>query len=259
MGIPQKCRDIIQANGGVSALQYLEYEEGGDQTCNAIGGHIAPGKNISWQLLNPQDPSAGVSLRYVGGDACTPGPDETTGQTFNRAVSIDFICADRAMRDVFADVVEDVACRYHIILRGRVGCPTECPRVQSSGIGSHARVCNGTGVCRYNSKKQTPQCYCDQGWSGPDCTKKVSSSSSQSTTKKSTKGSIVGGLFGGIFLGLFIGVGVYYYLFVYKKGSQGGDDNQSSQARFTGGTSSAYVPPSNDEDNGGESGRSPLL
>ena len=31
------------------------------------------------------------------------------------------------------------------------------------------RLCGGHGICDYDRSKTTARCFCNEGWSGPDC------------------------------------------------------------------------------------------
>eukprot|EP01138_Halocafeteria_seosinensis_P012337 gb/GECG01012606.1/.p1 GENE.gb/GECG01012606.1/~~gb/GECG01012606.1/.p1 ORF type:complete len:345 (+),score=39.66 gb/GECG01012606.1/:1-1035(+) len=252
-----KCRQIVKDNNGVAALQY---HLDNDDVCYAIGGHISPGKNMSWQLVDSNDPSLGVSLVYLGGTPCKLSDENGVMQTFNRAVTIDQICAERSTKFDVGKVVEDSQCRYHIVVEGNHGCPLECGRSETEQFGPD-HVCNRKGVCRYDSHQKSSRCYCNDGWGHGNCTTQGSATYA-GKTKGSSGGAIAGGLFGGFFLGLLIGGVVYWYFFIYTgagfsskpknvASSSSGPVWSSSSAQST-----SYVPP--DSDVGG-AGNDPLL
>lgn len=263
LDLPQKCQDIVRNNNGVAALQY---HTDAKDTCEAIGGHIAPGKNMSWQLVDDSDPSLGASLVYLGGTPCTlneDGKEDGVSQTFNRALTFDQICAERSTKFDVGYVVEDSTCRYHIVVEGKHGCPLECGRSKSSHFGSE-HVCNRKGVCRYDSHEKTSRCYCNDGWGHGNCTSQGSAAYS-SKTKGSSGGAVAGGLFGGFFLGLLVAGGVYYYFFVYTGEGIGSftKKSTSSSPQLAWSSSSAqstsYVPPDAEGGHGGHGGNDPLL
>ena len=59
------------------------------------------------------------------------------------------------------DVYEENTCNYRIILPSIMGCPTQCL--------TGTNLCNGHGVCGYNSDAKRSQCFCFSGWGDGMC------------------------------------------------------------------------------------------
>mmetsp|Transcript_25982 Transcript_25982/g.72932 ORF Transcript_25982/g.72932 Transcript_25982/m.72932 type:complete len:294 (-) Transcript_25982:155-1036(-) len=126
--------------------------------CQRLGADNAGGKNQSFGLFDPKDPSRGVTLTYGFGDDAGCGGDY-------RKLKLAFICADDTANsfDVEEFVEETAVCQYEIFLQSAYGCPKECPIV-------NGHICNNHGVCGYNQDRNAAQCFCNQGWKGADCT-----------------------------------------------------------------------------------------
>jgi hypothetical protein len=106
----------------------------------------------------------GVALSYSGGDAC-PG-------NVKRSVRVVFECAACGGAVCDASQREGPACVHTIVVRGELGCPTECP-ADAAG-----KVCAGRGTCvaqlpppAANGPPAAPAvaCACNPGFSGAAC------------------------------------------------------------------------------------------
>lgn len=246
--IAEICKDVLKKYGEVGALQYHDGDKDKSMgsVCYALAGDIGKLDNVTWNLLNTDNPALGVTLEYTGGSSKDCGK--------SRSISISHVCAEQLPDTPNARVLEDTDCHYQVFLEGQFGCPEECPKVQESGVFSHKRVCNHKGICRYSQKEKTPKCFCDDGYSGKDCTTEGNSNNS-SHKKKSSGGAVAGGFFGGIALGVLVGGAIYAYLYIYKP--------KQSVPQFAGSSSTsggAYRPPDQDEGIQGEGGgKAPLL
>lgn len=117
---------------------------------------------MSWGLYDPRNPSLGVWLQYLGGDAC-PGKR-------SRQLRIWFLCYDDATNIPDDELVlESNTCAYDIFLKSAYGCPLQCPLVTPPGSGTR-RICAGHGVCDFDAARGNSRCFCNDGWGGDDCT-----------------------------------------------------------------------------------------
>jgi hypothetical protein len=127
--------------------------------CYSLGAPAAPG---AAEALDAG--GLGVALSYSGGDAC-PGD-------VKRSVRVVFECAACGVAICDASQREEPACVHTIVVRGELGCPTECP-TDAAG-----KVCAGHGTCVARkpppATKGLPEapavaCACDPGFSGAAC------------------------------------------------------------------------------------------
>jgi hypothetical protein len=91
-------------------------------------------------------------------------------------------------------VNEDITCGYNAMIFSKLGCPTECQTPSTSG-----HLCNGHGICDYDTSQSVARCFCDTNWVGHHC---FEQGSTGLPPKQSYAGNIAGGFFGGIFTGL---------------------------------------------------------
>lgn len=156
--------------------------------CYRLGDTAANGV-FAPSFLNP---AHGLNLQYTGGDNCTV----TTNQgTISRARSVwlDMACYDNGGLVRAADVAEDVDCGYRIMVQTSWACPQQCPL---GGFGG--RLCSARGICDWDAVARTPRCFCDQGYSGADCSIRGDKGAPPVPTYG---GNIAGGFFGGVFAG----------------------------------------------------------
>jgi len=136
-----------------------------DNFCWRLGNSAS---NLEWSLLEEDDPSRGVVLKYIGGNECSDS------NTKRRSLSIAFPCANDVMNVPDEEVIEETSvCEYEILLPSIYGCPREC------GV-KDRQLCNNRGVCRYDRTQKRSRCFCSEGWSGDDCGTDVVASSSSS-------------------------------------------------------------------------------
>lgn len=140
---------------GIS-LQYLVRASDGYKECHVIGTYDPKQDDLIYSLLDPSDPSKGVSLRYGNGDRCEAF--KTKG--VYRSTTLDVQCANVKMSILSA--TEPNTCQYHMLLKSYYGCPAECP-ITSNGL------CDSHGYCRFDKLKKKSYCYCNQGYSGDSC------------------------------------------------------------------------------------------
>lgn len=181
--VPKPCSKMGKTSG--VALQYLEMSDG-FYDCYIIGRYDPAHDDLYFSMLDPTDPSKGVSMRYPDGEKCTlPGSAGGAGNsgTRLRSATIDVICDDVALK--VESATEPETCEYHMVMRSWHGCPTTCP-VTSHGL------CNSHGHCAYDQKKNEAYCYCNAGWGGSDCSKRVSSSNSDSSSGSSGQSMQIG-------------------------------------------------------------------
>ena len=97
-------------------------------------------------------------LQYPGGDS-TWCPNNK-----NRTFSIELLCAPtqgNQAQFASANVVEANTCDYRVQLKSLAGCPLVCI--------TGSTMCNGNGICGYNTDTQANQCFCNSGFSGAQC------------------------------------------------------------------------------------------
>jgi len=121
---------------------------------------------INYSLLDPSDPSKGISIAYPKGEKCG---DTATSKDL-RSATIDVKCANTEKQVQYAQ--EPSLCNYHMEIDSYYGCPKECA-VTSKGL------CDSHGHCAFDYVSKKAYCYCNEGYSGSDCS---SQSSSTSTT-----------------------------------------------------------------------------
>lgn len=142
--VPEICTD----NG--AALQWAWGK------CYVIGTYDSNYDETIWSLLDPTDPSKGVSLSYIGSPQY-----KCAGGSLSRSLTIDLNCANKQTPTIdFAQ--EPELCQYHISLKSQYACPLECP-VTSNGL------CSSHGHCGFDKTKGFPRCYCNSGYSGKGC------------------------------------------------------------------------------------------
>lgn len=154
-GLPSTCSNVGAA---------VQYGLSGDM-CSNVGRYDPDFDDQIWSLYDTSsdaDPSQGVTLTYLNGDACAGG--------VRRQLSLHVQCANHAYRVVHAQ--ETSRCHYEITVESWYGCPTACP-VTSGGL------CDSHGLCMMEMNADThaqPHCYCNKGFTGDDCSKHEKSS-----------------------------------------------------------------------------------
>jgi hypothetical protein len=114
-----------------------------------------------WSLLDEDNPTYGVALEYLGGDECTLPKMET----FQRSMTIKFLCAEEWGNTPQAKVIED-QCHYELEFMTIFGCPLSCPF-------NNRKLCGGVGFCQMDSDTGKPRCFCNEGRGGDDCSQKL--------------------------------------------------------------------------------------
>lgn len=158
--IPKKCKDV-QGYSGAGALQVDKRDtpdNADDDFCFLVGAYSDTAKLT---LLNPDDPTKGLKLTYKG--------DPCRGSRKPRLFQIDITCADK-LNPVPLHAFENAPCEYTVEMPSVYGCPLECP------VASR-RICGGNGHCAYDDDKSAARCFCNNGYSGADCSQSTSTSS----------------------------------------------------------------------------------
>jgi len=106
-----------------------------------------------WELLDPRDPTRGISMTYPHGD----GPCEDGSY---RRSTIRIACGNTKF--VVEDAFEVALCSYAIHMHSWHACPLECP-VTRTGL------CSSHGRCMMRPSTNTPYCQCLDGWYGDAC------------------------------------------------------------------------------------------
>lgn len=215
--------------GPSPAFQYLKNLNPGAnyQQCWRLGDSYpaTTQNNVQWSLLwGPMttNPAQGVSIAYLNGNRCR----SANGTELRRSITLHFEC--EPARGVFSfntTVLELTDCEYHVVIRSKYGCPVQCP-IATPPNSYISGICAGHGVCDYDSTNGYAKCFCNEGWSGQDCTQLGDAGL---PPKSSHAGPIAGGFFGGLFGGLLIGAAIYYYFVVVRgEGGAGGAGSGSA-------------------------------
>lgn len=105
------CSDLEKSG---PALQWLNFgKELSD--CNIIGHYDPTQDDLYYKLLDPTDPSKGISMTYPQGEQC-----KTT--QIPRKATIDVICDNTETKVITA--TEPTKCSYHLSVKSFYGCPT---------------------------------------------------------------------------------------------------------------------------------------
>lgn len=142
-------------------LQSATYSES-QYYCYIIGHYDPDRHSLQYSLLDPHDPTKGISIKYPAGERCSA----TIAKP--RSASIDVQCAN--VKSVILSAQEPDLCEYHLVMNSWHGCPTECP-VTSHGL------CDSHGHCAYDKQRKEAYCYCNEGYSGASCNSKKTSDS----------------------------------------------------------------------------------
>lgn len=180
-------------------------------TCHALSGDVRQPGNAEWFLLNPRDPAMGVSLQYTGGSPCTGFDKQGNPVQVQRSMRLDFICDGKRQGAPQQNitVIETSTCEYNMVFHSSLGCPEECPEVKSM-LGSN-KLCGAHGVCDFNAGTGKSACFCNEGYSGVDCTT-AGGKGKAPVEKPNHAGPIVGMLFGFTALGAALAyAGVFWY------------------------------------------------
>ena len=157
-------------SGPAGAYQIDNLAQPGDlvNKCHRLGGAVDRG-NFSWGLADTTDPSRGVYLQYKFGDYC--GAPTWNSQNYRaRTMRVWLYCYNDVYNVPDEEVVlESDMCTYDIFVNTASGCPLECPFVPNPTT-SEPNLCNGHGVCGFDSEGGKARCFCNGGYSGPDCT-----------------------------------------------------------------------------------------
>ena len=156
VSVPKACQMMKKKNA--VALQSI-YLSDSSYDCYMFGTYDPDEDDLHYSLLDPKDPSRGISMKYPNGEVCTENHQF-------RSATIDVMCANTKLMIVSAQ--EPTHCQYHLVMKSYHGCPSECP-VTSMGL------CSSHGHCSYDFVNEKSYCYCNDGYGGDDCSQKVKS------------------------------------------------------------------------------------
>lgn len=106
-----------------------------------------------------------MSVTYTGGDLCPP----KRGQQVARSLKLWLICDTDVVNVPDQEMVAETDnCGYEIFVRSAYGCPRECPMGPDPATGATA-LCSNHGLCDFDTAVQSSRCFCNDGYSGPDC------------------------------------------------------------------------------------------
>ena len=159
--LPKKCVASTHCPlDGASTAGVVQVD--GTECC--IAGSTAA---ASTEPYDSKDRSKGISVILKGGQQCqhpTPTPRRTT---------INILCDTRAKEPKYDHANEPSHCHYDITMYSIHGCPKECPIEQASGF-----VCGDHGICKTDTVIDAVRCFCDEGYTGSDCSVKGSNGNS---------------------------------------------------------------------------------
>lgn len=170
-----------------AAPAYQVFDAHGDDAhgaeCYRTGGTLGDVGNSKWGLIDPQNPSGGVYVRYYGGNTCSKTSPtrrdacdyEVNGMDYcRRSTKISFVCNNHiAEVSENLDVKEGTGCAYEVTMNSVYGCPLECPRGGEEGY-----VCSNRGICAYDGLEDgltvdgeagVARCLCKWPYGGDDC------------------------------------------------------------------------------------------
>lgn len=110
--IPKACK-MVGKNSAV-AFQSI-YLSDTSYDCYIVGHYDPSMDDLYFSLLDPSDPSKGVSMKYPSGERC-----HDSAQT-QRSATIDVECANTRVSIVSAQ--EPSHCGYHLVMKSYYGCP----------------------------------------------------------------------------------------------------------------------------------------
>ena len=126
--------------------------------CYAVGGDVAAGWNFTYS--DPNKPARGIILTYYGGNNLWCPKQQS--KPVNRSFSVEILCAPGSVADYASTYVyESNSCDYRIQIKSVAGCPSTCQ--------TGASVCSGNGICGYDTDNKVSMCFCNSGFSGPQC------------------------------------------------------------------------------------------
>jgi hypothetical protein len=133
-----------------------------------LGQDASVGWNFSF--IDPQYPNWGVNLAYTGGSGewCRYYDAKYNLITTQRSLRIAMQCdGNRASNTFDAEelVLEEDKCHYAVSLKTIFGCPTACWTEKDEP----SSVCNGKGVCGYDTDRNAARCFCYAGYAGATC------------------------------------------------------------------------------------------
>lgn len=160
--IPEKCKELAGLSSA-GALQVNTHEDNDDSDdwCYVVGNYAK--ETTSIDLLNHDDPTAGLSLTYSG-SLCSRGDQ--------RKFIMEMPCADK-LNPIPTHALEYSHCVYTITIPSVYGCPLECPIARR-------HLCGGNGHCAYDDDKSSARCFCNRGYTGSDCTRSIEETSNYS-------------------------------------------------------------------------------
>lgn len=151
--------------GNASAYQLSNFPVPNGDKCHKLGGSLRKDPTqMTWGLYDTANPATGVVVQFKGGDAC-PG----TFPARTRSMRLWLNCYnDEGAIPGKETVLESETCTYDIFVNSALGCPAECPRVPTAD-GSKSYICSRHGVCDFDAEARNARCFCNEGWTGNDC------------------------------------------------------------------------------------------
>jgi len=167
--------------------------------CGVLRQCYVAGQHATYSLIDSTDPSKGIELMYTGGAQCNSAPNG--GAPPARSLTIRIGCAN--IQNPVPTTANEVShCAYLVEMDSFYGCPLECP------VGGEARgVCSDHGVCAWDQSNARAHCFCDEGYTGADC-----SSVDKGTKSSGTSGAVIGLLVTVLLVAVVLGVVLFFVI-----------------------------------------------
>eukprot|EP01084_Bolivina_argentea_P188065 323835_1 len=135
---PPLCYEQAIAPINIRTAAYQMPRQKSQSGCYRLHDGVTPPQ---FSLIDEDDPTQGVSIKYTGGDWCP-------ASSKNREFIINFICSNNF--EFGPDKDEQISepygkCTYILEIDSTIGCPTQCPVIRKSD-GTDA-LCSGNGIC----------------------------------------------------------------------------------------------------------------
>jgi len=179
----------------------------GSTTCFYLGNPDWK-EHAGFSLYDSEDPAAGVSLQYDGGQSCH-------SRQLRRKIKFNFRCATNSIEKFEKNIIDEAEhCGYEVTVDTKLACPKEC------GFGSGNSPCGDHGVCGYDSDRKASRCFCNDGYKGGGC--------GDTTTATDDYGAILGLLiFVVIALVALAGGGIFMFRYLQKRTLSADGDSYS--------------------------------
>ena len=117
----QHCNLLGKSGVALQSMWFTDSPGGYD--CYVIGTYNPEQDDLVYSLLDPKDPSKGVTMTYPQGDLCQAVGTGGVTQKVYRSATLDVVCAN-VPNAVVVSANEPHTCGYHLTVKSYYGCPT---------------------------------------------------------------------------------------------------------------------------------------